>query len=163
MQPDNEVTSRILAALAQAPPRLQAATRDLTAASLTSRTEAEPWSVLDILTHLRACSDCWGASIAAMLNEANPTMRYQSPRSWMKKPKYRDAEFAVALAAFVQERQALIETLTALRAADWLRPGTFTGTSPRNRDQTVLSFAARIVDHEGPHLAQIEKLVAEHG
>ncbi|MCA9987059.1 MAG: DinB family protein, partial [Anaerolineales bacterium] len=99
----------------------------------------------------------------AMINEDNPTMRYQSPRGWMKKPKYRDADFAVALAAFGQQRQVLIETLAALQAADWLRPGTFRATTPRNRDQTVLSFAARIVDHEGPHLAQVEKLVAEHG
>lgn len=159
MLPNDEETGRIMAALAQAPPRLCAATHDLPTSSLTSRSEAEPWSVHDILTHLRACSDCWGGSIAAMIQEDNPTMRYQSPRGWMKKPKYRDADFADALAAFGQARQALIETLTALQAADWLRPGTFTGTSLRNRNQTVLSFAARIVNHEGPHLEQIEKLV----
>jgi hypothetical protein len=119
----------------------------------------EPWSVSDILAHLRACSDAWGNSIIAMMTRDNPTLRYVSPRSWMRKPKYRDQEFDAALKSFTQERQKLVKALADLDEAGWLCRGTFTGTSPRQRDQTVLSYSDRIVNHEQPHLDQIESLL----
>jgi hypothetical protein len=95
----------------------------------------------------------------AMLTQHNPTQRYQSPRVFMKKPKYQNQEFAAALEAYTQERQKLVKVLTTLDAAGWARPGTYTGVTPRHRNQTVLSLANRIVDHEQPHLEQIETLV----
>jgi hypothetical protein len=120
---------------------------------------AEPWSVSDILAHLRACSEVWSTSIIAMLARDNPTLRYVSPRSWMNKPTYREQAFDVALISFTQERQKLVKTLTELDEAGWLRRATFTGVSARQRDQTVLSYADRIVNHEQPHLDQIESLL----
>jgi len=38
----------------------------------------------------------------------------------------------------------------------WRRSGTFTETSARQRDQAVLSYTGRIVNHDQPHLEQIE-------
>jgi hypothetical protein len=119
----------------------------------------EPWSVSDILAHLRACSDVWGNSIIAMITRDNPTLRYVSPRSWMRKPTYLEQEFDAALESFTQERQKLVKALAELDEAGWIRRGTFTGASPRQRDQTVLSYSDRIVNHEQPHLDQIESLL----
>ncbi|MCA9918582.1 MAG: DinB family protein [Anaerolineales bacterium] len=158
MQTSDEV-NRILALLADGPLRLEKAARGVQTSRLNQQTETEPWSVSDILSHLRACSDSWGNSIRAMLTQENPTQRYVSPRSWMKKPKYREETFAMALALFTEERQKLLETLQELDEADWARPGTFTGTSARQRNQTVFSFARRMVNHEQPHLEQIEALL----
>lgn len=157
MQPTFDDITRVLAQLAQGPQRIAAATEAIPVAQLQQRSEAEPWSVADILAHLRACSDLWGAAINAMLTEDNPKRRYVSPRSWVKKPTYAEQEFAVALDLFTLERQKLIATLDALDGAGWQRPGTFTGTSPRQRNQTVFSYAERIVNHEQPHLEQIEE------
>ena len=151
--------SQILALLAQGPPRIEQATRGVQITQLHLRSEAEPWSVSDILAHLRACSDMWGASINAMITQDNPTRRYVSPRSWMKKPKYAEQEFKVALDTFTGERQKLVKMLAALDETGWERRGTFTGTSPRQRDQTVWSYSERIVNHEQPHLEQIESLL----
>ncbi len=162
MQPTSDDISHVLERLEQGPVRLEAATRGVEVARLQLRTEAEPWSVGDILAHLRACSDAWAKSITAMLTQENPTMRYVSPRSWMKKPLYRDATFATALDAFTQERHALIQRLASLDEADWARRGTFTGTSARQRNQTVMSYAERIANHEAPHLDQIERLLQTH-
>jgi uncharacterized damage-inducible protein DinB len=159
MEPPADETHRILTLLAQAPPRLAEATRGVGPARLALRTEAEPWSVCDILAHLRACSDVWGDSIRAMIEQDDPKQRYKSPRAFMRKPKYQAAEFASALESFTQERQQLIKFLADLDEAGWERPGTFTGTSPRNRSQTVLSYAARMVNHEQPHLDQVEALL----
>ena len=93
MKPKSEDISRILELLSQGPLRLEKATRGVETARLHLRTDEEPWSVSDLLAHLRACSDCWGASIAAMMTQDNPTRRYVSPRSWMRKPKYAESEF----------------------------------------------------------------------
>ena len=159
MQPVSENISRVLALLTHAPLRLEKATRGLQTTQLYVRSDAEPWSVSDILAHLRACSDVWGTSIIAMLTRDNPTLRYVSPRSWMNKPTYREQAFDVALVSFTQERQKLVKALTELDEAGWLRRATFTGVSDRQRDQTVLSYSDRIVNHEQPHLDQIESLL----
>jgi hypothetical protein len=155
----SEDISRIVAHLTHAPLRVETATRSLQTTQLYLRSDVEPWSVSDILAHLRACSDVWGNSIIAMLTRDNPTLRYVSPRSWMNKPLYREQAFDVALVSFTQERQKLVKALAELDEAGWLRRATFTGVSARQRDQTVLSYADRIVTHEQPHLDQIESLL----
>ena len=94
-----------------------------------------------------------------MLTKDNPVQAYKSPRAFMKKPKYQNQEFAAALESYTQERQKLLKVLTNLDSAGWSRPGTYTGVTPRQRDQTVLSLANRIVNHEQPHLDQIETLL----
>lgn len=154
-----EDISRILELLAHAPLRLKKATRGLPTTRLDLRTDEQPWSIGDILAHLRACSDVWGNSIIAMITRDNPTLRYVSPRSWMNKPKYREQEFNAALMAFTQERQKLVKALADLDQAGWVRRATFTGVSARQRDQTVVSYSDRIVDHEQAHLDQIESLL----
>jgi hypothetical protein len=83
----------------------------------------------EILAHLRACSDVWGKSITRMLNEDNPTMRYVSPRTHMKKTNYAQQAFHDLLELFTHQRNALLEVLKALPTDDWLRQGTFTGTT----------------------------------
>jgi len=159
MEPVSEGINQILERLPQGPLRIEKAIRGVQTAQLHLRSELEPWSVSDILAHLRACADVWGSRILEMITQDNPTMRYVSPRSWMKKPKYRDEAFEAALESFTQERQKLIKTLADLDKTGWLRRGTFTRTSPRQRDQTVLSYSERIVNHEQPHLDQIETLL----
>jgi hypothetical protein len=52
-----------------------------------------------------------------------------------------------------------VKALAELDENGWVRHGTFTGTSPRQRDQTVFSYAERMVNHEQPHLDQIEALL----
>jgi hypothetical protein len=159
MKPLSEDISRIVALLTHAPLRVETATRGLQPTRLYLRSDVEPWSVSDILAHLRACSDVWGNSIIAMLTRDNPTLRYVSPRSWMNKPAYREQAFDAALVSFTQERQRLVQALAELDEAGWLRRATFTGVADRQRDQTVLSYADRIVTHEQPHLDQIESLL----
>src|SRR5262249_1849530 len=151
MKPLSEDISRIVALLTQAPLRLEQATRGLQPTRLYLRSDVEPWSVSDILAHLRACSDVWSKSIIALLPRDNPTLRYVSPRSWMNKPTYREQAFDVALVSFTQEREKLVKALAELDEAGWLRRATFTGVSDRQRDQTVVSYSYRIVSHEQGH------------
>jgi hypothetical protein len=100
-----------------------------------------------------------GKTILAMLTQDNPKQRYVSPRASMKKPMYADEDFGAALDSFATERRKLVRILTDLDTGGWVRRGTFTGTSARGRNQTVLSYAERIVNHEQGHLDQIEGLL----
>jgi len=159
MPPTSEDINRVLAFLSQGPVRIEKAIQGLQISRMSLRTEEEPWSVSDILIHLRACSDVWGSGINAMLTQDNPTWRYVSPRASMKKPRYTTQTFETALDSFTQERQNLVKVLIDLDEVGWARPGTLTGTTPRHRNQTVFSYAERIINHEQPHLEQIEALL----
>lgn len=158
MKPVSDDADRIIQLLTDAPGRIRRMTRGVQPAQLTLRSDAEPWSIHDILAHLRACSDVWGMSILAMIAQDHPIQRYVSPRAAMRKAAYADPEFGVALARFAGERRELVAALSELDTAGWTRRGTFTGTSPRERDQTVLSYSERLVNHEQAHLDQIETL-----
>lgn len=159
MEPNSRDISRVLELLKQSPLRIGKIIRTVQTERLYVRTAEEPWSVSDILVHLRACSDVWGETIITMLTEDNPTQRYKSPRAFMKKPKYQDQEFAAALTSYTQERQKLVKMLRSLDETGWARPGTYTGTTPPHRNQTVWSLTNRLLDHEQPHLEQIELLL----
>jgi DinB superfamily len=159
MEPISKDVSRILGLLKNGPIRIGKTIQGVQQGRLYVRTDIEPWSINDILIHLRACSDVWGETVMAMLTEDNPVQRYKSPRAFMKKPKYQDQEFATALDSYALERQKLVTVLTHLDDAGWARPGTYTETTPRHRNQTVWSLTNRIVNHEQPHLEQIESLL----
>jgi hypothetical protein len=79
------------------------------------------------VAHLRACADVWGGSIDRMVAEEHPTIRYVSPRSWIRKTD-----------------------LSRLDTPGWSRRTTFTGIT-LGREATVLSYATRIADHEVLH------------
>jgi uncharacterized damage-inducible protein DinB len=159
MKLDSKDIQRVIEMLKQAPLRIKKATNNVQSKQLHVRTADEPWSINDILIHLRACSDVWGDTITNMLREDNPSQRYQSPRAFMKKPKYQNQEFPAGLDSYTQERQKLIKVLMGLDQAGWSRPGTYTGVTARHQHQTVWSLVNRILDHEQPHLDQIETLL----
>ena len=114
------------------------------------------WSARDIVAHLRACAEVWGRSIDRMLTEDYPTIRYVSPRGWIKKTNYLEQSFHDLLREFSEERGNLLGTLRALDPVGWSRGATFTGTT-LGRAGTVLSYARRIADHEMHHLDQFRR------
>jgi hypothetical protein len=151
-----EEIESLLRALDDAPRHLAALTRDLDDSRLQRRPRADAWSPNEILAHLRACADVWGRGILAMIDQDHPTLRYLSPRAWIRKTDYSEQPFQPSLQAFVAQRDDLIRTLRTLDRADWSRGATFTGTV-RGRDQTILDYVRRIVEHEREHRQQIEE------
>jgi hypothetical protein len=147
--------------LAETPQRITVLTRDLEQAQLHMQIfpEQGAWSIHAILAHLRACADVWGKSILAMLAEDQPILKYVSPRAWIRKTDYLEQGFHASFQAFAQQRAALHASLSPLAIADWSRTAIFTGTV-KGRNQTVFSYALRIVDHERQHLEQIENIAS---
>jgi uncharacterized damage-inducible protein DinB len=151
-------SAQLLELLAATPRRLAAASRGVDEEHLRSRPTETAWSANDILAHLRACADVWGKSILAMIAQDHPTLRYVSPRTWMRKTNYHRQDFHESLQAFTQQRAELLNTLIALQDAEWSRGATFTATT-RGREQTVLSYVLRITGHEHEHLEQLQALL----
>ena len=158
MQDRSDEIDNLLTLLQETPRRLVAMASGLENARLQAKLDQDTWSVNDILAHLRACADVWGKSIHVMIAQNHPTLRYVSPRTWMRKTDYHAQEFHASLQAFTKQRQALLYALHALATEDWSRGATFTGTV-KGREQTVFSYAQRIVDHETAHLDQIESVL----
>jgi hypothetical protein len=148
----------VLTALADMPKQIARIARGRDEQALHRKPAADAWSAREILAHLRACADVWGGSIDRMVAEAHPTIRYVSPRGWIKKTGYLRDSFRDSLRAFSRRRATLIDTLRGLDADGWSRGATFAGTTP-GRQATVLDYAARIADHEVRHLDQLRRTV----
>ena len=148
----------LLKSLAETPRRIASATLDLEDTCLQFKPNKNSWSVNDILAHLRACADVWGRSVMAMIAQDHPTLRYVSPRTWIRKTDYLELEFHQSLVAFTRQREELVKSLEPLAITDWSRGATFTGTT-KGREQTVLSYAQRMTQHENEHYEQVEALL----
>lgn len=149
----------VLELLASTPKQIARIARGHDDRQLHRQPATDAWSARDIVAHLRACAEVWGGSIHRMIEEDHPTIRYVSPRGWIKKTGYLDQEFRVSLRALTDARTALLDTLSRLGTAGWSRRATFTGTT-LGRNATVLIYARRIADHEVHHLDQLRRTLA---
>ena len=156
--PAESETRAVLTALSEGPKQIARVTRGCSERLLHRKPDTDAWSAREIVAHLRACAEVWGRSMERMLAEEHPTIRYVSPRGWIKKTDYFEQSFSNSLAALSHQRVALVKRLSGLDAIDWSRGATFTATT-LGREATVLSYAKRIADHEAQHLSQLRRTV----
>jgi hypothetical protein len=145
---------QFLELLREAPRRIAAAAGRVAEARLYLRTEAEPWSVSDILAHLRASADVRGKFIQSMLTLENPTLRYISPRTYIKKTNYLELAFPESFQAYKKQRNELLNTLKNLPLKEWSRSAFI-----KDRPETVFSYTLYLTQHETAHCEQIEELL----
>ena len=148
----------VLTTLSATPKEIARIARGCSVRQLHRKPEAEAWSAREIVAHLRACAEVWGRGIERMLAEDHPTIRYVSPRGWIKRTDYLQQSFHDSLADFSHRRVTLVKTLSGLDALGWSRGATFTATT-LGREASVLSYARRIADHEVQHLSQLHRTV----
>lgn len=117
-----------LTVLASTPRQISRIARGHDDRQLLRQPAPEAWSARDIVAHLRACAEVWGRSIDRMIKEDHPTIRYVSPRGWIKRTDYLEQGFRVSLRAFSEARTTLLDTLRTLKPVGWSRRATFTGT-----------------------------------
>jgi hypothetical protein len=158
-QPMNVVAADIadlMRLLHQAPIRIAAATDGVDPERLRRRTADEPWSVNDVLAHVRAAADVRDRFIVKMATGEHATLAYQSPRSELRKTDYVDLTFAENLAAFRAARAHLLDLLDGLPPEAWSR-----GSLIRDRPESVDSYVRYLSDHEAVHCEQIEALLRQ--
>ena len=148
----------ILAMLGENHDRLAAATTGLDPTFLRRAPGEGEWSPRDILAHVRACADVWGACIATILAEDRPTIRAVGPRTYIHDTDYPDLEFAPSFRAFVSQRTALLETLEPLATEAWGRTAVVTGAGA-TLERTMNWYALGLAAHERSHVKQIERIV----
>ena len=146
----------VLKLLVATPRRIAGASKNMNKDQLRRKPAADSWSANEVLAHLRACADVWGSSIMAMLTQDRPTLRYVSPRTWIKKTNYADLEFGVSFRAYANQRKDLLKVLRTLSHHDWLR-GASVKVAKKRREETVLSYAERMARHEAGHCGQVER------
>ncbi|RIK42352.1 MAG: hypothetical protein DCC58_11100 [Chloroflexi bacterium] len=148
-----------LTLLHEQPERMATLTGGLSPGQLRVRPAPDEWSATELLAHLRACADVWGAAIATILAEDQPRIRAVDPRTWMVQTGYPDLAFSDSLAAYRSQRNALLATLGALQPEQWAREATVIGAgAPIQR--SVLTFTTRLARHERTHMKQLAKIVA---
>ena len=152
----------VLDLLRAAPPRIAAATEGWTPEELHARPGGDEWSAAEVLAHLRACADVWGACIRTILEQDAVTLRAVNPRTWIEGTDYRDVAFGPALRAFTDQRAELLAVLGPLPPEGWAREVTVTGAG-RPLRRTVLSYAQWLAEHERPHVRQIARLAPTGG
>jgi len=148
----------VLNLLATAPRRIASVAGRLSESELNWKPAPDSWSVNEVLAHLRCCGDVWGGSIRKILHEDQPTFRYVSPRGWIRKTNYLELDFKASFSAFVTQREDLLKTLRALPAQDWTRRGNVRAGA-KVREETILSYAQRLADHESAHCDQIDRVL----
>jgi hypothetical protein len=149
---------QILTLLADAPQRITVSTAGLSPTQLRTNPSPDEWSGVDLLAHLRSCSDVWGGCMAKIVAEDKPTFRAISPRTWIKRTDYLDLEFQPSFQAFTAQRTALVAFLEALPPAAWSRTATVKAVG-RLRERTVHFYAQMLADHELQHLNQYDQIV----
>jgi uncharacterized damage-inducible protein DinB len=145
---------RYLHLLREAPERIAAATAGVDDHRLHQRSAAEPWSVNDILAHIRASADMREKYITDMASGDPATLRYESPRGWIRKTNHLELPFAESLAAHRTHRFAWLAQLETMSVADWER-----GAVIRDRPETIATYVRYLADHETVHCDQIEALL----
>jgi hypothetical protein len=139
-QTDHRAVIEILKAT---PGRIASASRGRSDKELNWKPAADSWSANEVLAHLRACADVWGESIMKILKQDNPTFRYVSPRTWIRKTNYLDLDFKASFLAFRKQREDLLKVLQSVPQEDWLRRANVK-VATKLREEAVLSYAQRL-------------------
>ena len=158
VQEPRDNIAAVLVELADNLERLSSLVRGPTPVPLSAPGVDGEWSAAEILAHLRACADVWGKSIASMIRDDHRTIRYVSPRTWIRKTNYNDLDFTTLLVAFSGQRTGLLTSLRELPPEVWSREATFTART-RGSSATVLDYAQNLASHEFQHLKQMEAVL----
>lgn len=159
MADDMLTSEEALARLAETPRRIAALTADLTPAQTRTAPSAGEWSAVELLAHVRSCSDVWGGYIARILTEDHPTIRVVNPTRYILQTDYPTLEWRSSFQAYLAQREELLSVLRPLSEAQWARRATITGAGAP-LEHTVQSYVSRLARHERAHVRQFQQIVA---
>ncbi len=113
---------------------------------------------MEVLAHLRSCSDVWGGAITTILRGDEPLLRAVNPLVWIRGTDYLRRSYRDNCRNFADQRAALLDELRMLPDAQWLQHITVTGAGAR-RERSVADYASRLALHERSHWRQMARLV----
>jgi hypothetical protein len=143
-----------LGTLAATPRRLKDMAAGLSDARLSESPGGKAWSPVEVLAHIRGCSDVWSFSILAMLAEREPQLALIHPRRWARAAGYAGRPFSDSLRTFAVNRAEFLAALGGHPDSAWGRTGDIAG-----RAHSVYSQVRRMAKHEAGHVEQIHSLI----
>lgn len=156
MADPNLSREQILDLLGEGPQLIAVMTAGVDARELRAAPADGEWSAADILAHLRACADVWGAAITTILAQDGPTIKAMSPRTWIRSTDYPDLDFQSSLGAYAEQRAALLDVLEPLPPDAWTRTAIVKGAGG-TIERSMRWYALGIAAHERAHVKQIKR------
>ena len=157
MKATQKEIDKALSLLTETPLRIVDVTQGIEEVVLHTKQDKQPWSVNDILAHLRSCADLWTHSLYAMLAENEPVFSDINERKWAKVARYAEVSFHESFRAFSSQRENLLRVLKHLPFKSWERPAIIF-----ERKHTVFTQTRRMAKHEQEHCGQIEGLLLKN-
>ncbi len=149
-----------LQTLTETPPLILNCTKGMDETQLIAPLAPGEWSMVEIMAHLRACSDVWSYSIYAMYTLDNPQLAFIHPRDWAKKLGYAKLTFAENFMAYEVGRMNLLRILNGLKLEDWDRSAMFIGKA---NTFTIFGETMRMALHEDDHSQQLKTMFLSGG
>ena len=145
--------------LRQQPSQIAEMTAGLSERQLHTPPEPNEWSCVELLGHLRTCSDMWGQAIERILAEEQPTFKAMNPRTWAEQVDYNELDFGLSFKSYKQQRTKLLKLLEGLPPKDWQHAAVVLVAGKPNM-RSVHFYADWLAVHERTHIRQFKKTVA---
>ena len=155
--PDDDALQQALDQLGATPGALAHLTVEAGDGALDAAPEGE-WSARVVLAHLRDAEALeFRLGLERLLAEPEPALFFLPPDQWEReRSRERDGKSAL-LGDFALQRQASLNLIATMRAADWERAG----AGPGGQRIAAAEFVQVWAGHDAAHLAQIEALLGE--
>jgi DinB family protein len=138
------------------PARLARLIRGASRARLAKRPAPGKWSVNEILAHLAESEIVVGYRLRTIMGEPGAPIQAFDQDKWAAAGKYAAREAKKSLALFRAVREANLELLRSLDAAQWKLFGMHSERGEESIEMTV----SMIAGHDINHLRQVEALVS---
>lgn len=118
----------------------------------------EGWTPLDIICHLRDLEGLFIRRAQSVITEHNPTFITYNVNQLVIDHNYAEQDPHEALAAFLDERESLIEVFEGIRDDSyWSRSGVHPAYGP----QTLLDVLMHVPHHDLDHIEQMTRVLAQ--
>jgi hypothetical protein len=114
------------------------------------------WGVVEIIPHLRDWEMIYFERARRIVSEEHPSLPAFDDTLWSIERDYRDQDPRKTFDAFRTLRGQLVDFLTALAEADWLR----TGNHSYYGDVDLIWMGQHIIEHDNEHLQQARDALA---
>lgn len=146
----------IKTALASVPDELARLLADRSPEELSQPSQDGGWGIVEILPHFVDWERVIRSRVDRILAEDTPVLEEHDDSLWAIEHDYSSQDPMTALAAFRDQRLALVEFLEALDEAAWRRGGIL----PKHGDITLHWLLDNVCDHDARHLMQVKDVLA---
>jgi uncharacterized damage-inducible protein DinB len=135
--------------------RLERLIRKMTARQAAAKPAPDKWSAKEIVCHLADCEVAYGLRYRMILSEPGPVLVAFDQDVWARHLRYQKQSLQRALDTFKILRAGHVAMFQSLSRAAWSRAG----QHPAYGNLSLRQLVAHMVEHDGNHLAQVERLL----